>query len=56
MLTCERSDDDDIVEIHGDRAGLLWLAEQLRALAMGAPEDHLHLLSEDWGGMLSTAQ
>jgi hypothetical protein len=53
LLTFERSTDDEMMEIHGDREGLLWLAERLRDLAAGAAPDHVHLMTSDWGGELS---
>ena len=50
MLTFEHNKDGERIEVHGDREGLLKLAETLMALADENSADHAHLMTEDWGG------
>lgn len=50
MLTFEQNKDDERIEIHADREGLLKLADILTALADENSADHVHLITEDWGG------
>ena len=50
MLTFELTSDRDRVEIHGDREGLLLLAQTLTELAAKSSPDHVHLMTVDWGG------
>lgn len=50
MLTFELTNDRDRVEIHGDREGLLLLAQTLTELAAKSSPDHVHLMTVDWGG------
>ncbi len=50
MLTFELADDAEMLEIHGNREGLLHLAEILTALAEEKLPDHAHLMTEAWGG------
>jgi hypothetical protein len=54
MLTFEKTDEGEVIEIHGNQKGLLWLSEQISGIAMAEVSDHIHLLTEDWGGSLST--
>jgi Immunity protein 32 len=50
MLTFELCSDGETVEIHGDRDGLLRLAKGLAELAVSDHTDHMHLMTEAWGG------
>jgi|LakMenEpi03Aug12_release.lakeMendotaPanAssembly.Ray.scaffolds.fasta_scaffold2331022_2 hypothetical protein len=50
MLTFELTVDRDRVEIHGNREGLLALAQALTDLAAKSSPDHIHLMTVDWGG------
>lgn len=50
MLTFELANNGEMLEVHGDREGLLHLAEILIALAEEKSADHAHLMTEDWGG------
>lgn len=50
LLTFELNDDGDMLEIHGDRKGLEYLAERLLELAKEQSADHVHLMTDDWGG------
>lgn len=50
MLTFELTSDRERVEIHGDREGLLLLAQHLTELAAASSPDHVHLMTPDWGG------
>ena len=47
-LTFELNKDGDIVEIHGDRRGLVYLKEQIELVLN--KEEHIHLMSPNWGG------
>lgn len=49
-LTFELADEAEMLEIHGNREGLLRLAEILTALAEEKVPDHTHLMTEAWGG------
>lgn len=50
MLTFESNKNDGLLEIHGDREGLLKLARHLNKLAEKDSADHIHLMTDDWGG------
>lgn len=50
MLTFELADDAEMLEIHGNREGLLHFAKILTALAEEKLPDHVHIMTEDWGG------
>lgn len=50
MLTFELADAGERLEVHGDREGLLRIAEILKSLAEEKTPDHAHLMTEDWGG------
>jgi len=50
MLTFELTDDRSRVEVHGDREGLLLLAQTLFDLAGKSSPDHVHLMTSEWGG------
>lgn len=49
MLTFEMVD-SEVLELHGDREGLLHLAKILTYLAQCKEPDHAHLMTPDWGG------
>ncbi len=53
LLTFELEKDGDVLRIHGDAAGLRFLAKVLTKLgdcaANGKPE-HEHLMTEEWAG------
>lgn len=49
MLTFELTD-HKLLQVHGDREGLLNLAAILTELAQGKTLDHVHLMSPEWGG------
>jgi hypothetical protein len=53
--------DTDHVEIHGNESGLRYLIEQLQQLidcTKANQFDHIHLMTEEWGGhqLTSTLQ
>lgn len=50
MLTFEADKDNDQLEIHGDKNGLLRLAKILTDMARQQETEHRHLMTEDWGG------
>jgi hypothetical protein len=50
MLTFEWDKDSGQLEIHADSEGLKKLAEQVSELASLKGNEHLHLMTEDWGG------
>lgn len=50
MLTFELTDDTEMLEIHGNREGLLHLAKILTSLAEERSPEHAHLMTEEWGG------
>jgi hypothetical protein len=53
MLTFEYMKEEEAVFIHADPNGLRKLAEELIKLAQTVEandNDHLHLLTEEWGG------
>jgi hypothetical protein len=50
VLTFESNVDNDRLEIHGDKEGLLKLAEILTEMAEKNFSEHRHLMTQDWGG------
>jgi hypothetical protein len=50
MLTIEWSKEDERLEIHGDEEGLSHLAQLVQSLANQKEPEHVHLMSEAWGG------
>lgn len=50
MLTFESADENNQLEIHGNREGLLRLAKILMEMAEGTSAEHRHLMTKDWGG------
>lgn len=50
MLTVEWSKEDERLEIHGDKEGLSHLAQLVQSLANQKEPEHIHLMSEAWGG------
>jgi len=50
MLTFEWDKDSEQLEIHADASGLQELVSQLKKLAAIEGSDHIHLMTEDWGG------
>lgn len=53
MITFEFDKEDERLEIHGNREGLLYLANILTSMAEKKSSDHAHLMTIDWGGNLS---
>jgi hypothetical protein len=51
-LTFEFDEKNDILEIHGDRNGLLFLQKKINFL-LDKEREHTHLLLQSWGGELS---
>ena len=49
MLTFEMVN-SDLLELHGDREGLLQLADLLTQMAQCKEPDHAHLMTPEWGG------
>jgi hypothetical protein len=50
MLTFESDKENDKLEIHGDKEGLLKLAKTLTEMAEESSSEHRHLMTKDWGG------
>lgn len=50
MLSFEFDRTGEKLEIHADDAGLEYLIQQLSNLRHAAGQDHVHLMTEDWGG------
>lgn len=50
MLTFEWDKDSEKLEIHADSEGLQELAKQIKKLEHIKGNEHLHLMTEDWGG------
>jgi hypothetical protein len=50
MLTFESNNENEQLEIHGDKEGLLHLAKVLTDMANGKESEHRHLMTKDWGG------
>lgn len=50
MLTFEWDKESEQLEIHADAQGLSDLAVQLKKISDGEGEEHLHLMTEGWGG------
>ncbi len=50
MLTFECNIDDERLEIHGNKEGLLKLAKILTNMASQDESEHRHLMTKDWGG------
>lgn len=50
MLTFELNNNNDRVEIHGDKKGLLKLANILFDMANQNESEHRHLMTASWGG------
>jgi len=51
MLTFETNVDNDRLEVHGDKDGLLKLAKILTDMADQNESEHRHLMTKDWGGL-----
>jgi hypothetical protein len=53
MLTFENDPKNETLEVHTDLKGLKYLHSQIESLIKHAEEkgnEHLHLMTEDWGG------
>lgn len=50
MLTFESDKENEKLEIHGDKEGLLKLANILTEMAEQDSSEHRHLMTKDWGG------
>ncbi|MCI5141349.1 MAG: methylhydantoinase [Candidatus Electrothrix sp. ATG1] len=50
MLTFEWDESSECLEIHLNNRGLQMLANQIKQLENLAGNEHLHLMTEDWGG------
>lgn len=50
MLLTFELDNTGLLEVHGNREGLLNLAKILTQLADEKSPDHAHLMTEEWGG------
>lgn len=50
MLSFEWNEKSEVIEIHADRKGLEFLAEQLLSLLASEENDHVHLMTAEWGG------
>lgn len=50
MLTFEWDKESERLEIHADTQGLNDLLVQLEKLSDCKEEEHVHLMTEDWGG------
>ena len=50
MLTFEWDKDSEQLEIHTDSEGLKELVKQIKKLTSVEGNEHLHLMTEDWGG------
>jgi hypothetical protein len=50
MLSFEWSKNDECLEVHADEAGLTRLARVIEFLKSTQTPDHIHLMSEKWGG------
>lgn len=50
MLTFE-FEDNNALYVHGNRDGLLRLADMLTRLANSKLPDHVHLMSPEWGAL-----
>jgi len=50
MLTFEWDKDSEKLEIHADCKGLQELVKQIKKLESIKGNEHLHLMTEDWGG------
>lgn len=55
-LTFEWDEEDEALEIHGNREGLKYLADRLILLAERPGQDHEHLMTEAWGGWEISAE
>jgi len=56
MLTFEWVEESETLEIHGNREGLLYLAQRLALLAEHQGRDHEHFMTEAWGGWEISAE
>lgn len=50
LLRVEWDDEGEKVELHGNSVAIRRFAERLLALAAHDGPEHLHLMSEEWGG------
>jgi len=50
LLTFEWDSKNEMIEIHGDEKGLKKLKEALDLLLAKSGNDHVHLMSNEWGG------
>lgn len=50
LLIFELDSKNEILEIHGNQKGLEKLKTLIDSLLSKASSDHIHLMSENWGG------
>ncbi len=50
LLTFEWNGGNEMLEIHGNQAGLEKLREAINSLLSREVSDHIHLMTKDWGG------
>jgi len=50
LLTFESDSKNEILEIHGNQKGLEKLKALIDSLLAKSSNDHLHLMTENWGG------
>jgi hypothetical protein len=56
LLTVQLTKEGQEVQVHCNREGLLKLTETLNRLARHTRQEHIHLMTEDWGGGELTAE
>lgn len=50
LLTFEWNGENEMLEIHGNQAGLEKLRDAINSLLSKKSSDHVHLMTKDWGG------
>lgn len=49
ILTIEK-EDEEVIHIHANKEGLLFLKQEIERLLSSDTPDHTHLFTESWGG------
>lgn len=50
LLTFELDEKNELLEIHGNNEGLLYLKQQIESLILVEELDHVHMMVPSWGG------
>ena len=50
ILTVELDKENELIELHLDKAGAKYLRDLLNKLIEVGQQDHRHLMTDEWGG------